>query len=777
MLGLMLMMTMLVPAVVLMSGGAIQHGDTGSRVAIIVANAFPVTPFIASPSSRVALLLRTSGRSTYFTTKLALSPRQKTGQNWTWRSININNNCDKNNNQLPYHPRWKSGGTVLLATENEEPDAINVRSKQDDEQTLEDDVVANASSSKRGIRGWLAARWNANDTPNTATATTTNVTDGDTVSEYSTYDKTESNKVVQETIHFDKNNSSPHDNSNGGTNNPASGDTNIKVKNDDPVTRAAQLRAEAERARLEAARMDAELTLQKISRLEKELQRTIQVSKNNGSKSGRSDKDDDTNKDNDDRGKRKEKMEQLQRDIKALQFKLLSEEGQQSKTAQPSIKTATLESISSGNRDNNMKTTAVTSPRTMLGKLSKDGFPGELELYVEPFNEAGFQDTLKYIQDSPGFLLKTLALQVNYEFESVDDINRTELATRFDSMRRCDFSYSTRPKPYFTQQEIDTKVQEIQEAKSSGGWLQAAGSSDVLPKFLQEAAAGNQTKLALFTLEYEYYMADDDLIVDNWDKIVKDEEWLEPVMLAFNKSTMDAAIENLYPPCTRKENSSPSEALMSQFMTQVLPRIPFRSGSKPERVSGGYILRGSPQGETVSGDDIIEAVEKQLAKSSLGDKMTVLYTTDFTIFVEDEDEILAANPDNPFDRSPILYVTGPNLVREPRPVQLSFVTAIGLATTWYLSLYPFLLNPAIAKRVEDELALVDAGMNPDLSWLTESSLPLFTTFMGILLAHELAHTIVAASNKVSQRSLGRLYSLNGWSDFYMGLFAPVHIAR
>ena len=93
---------------------------------------------------------------------------------------------------------------------------------------------------------------------------------------------------------------------------------------------------------------------------------------------------------------------------------------------------------------------------------------------------------------------------------------------------------------------------------------------------------------------------------------------------------------------------------------------------------------------------------------------------------------------------PLLYVMGPDVVREPKPVLLSITSALGLATTWYLSLYPFLLNSGIAQRVDEELALADANMNPDLAWLTDLSVPLFTTYVAIQLFHEAAHRIVAA---------------------------------
>ena len=42
---------------------------------------------------------------------------------------------------------------------------------------------------------------------------------------------------------------------------------------------------------------------------------------------------------------------------------------------------------------------------------------------------------------------------------------------------------------------------------------------------------------------------------------------------------------------------------------------------------------------------------------------------------------------------------------------------------------------------------LDAGMPSDLSWLSELSIPLFLSFMGLQISHEVAHLLVAKSKK------------------------------
>ena len=60
-----------------------------------------------------------------------------------------------------------------------------------------------------------------------------------------------------------------------------------------------------------------------------------------------------------------------------------------------------------------------------------------------------------------------------------------------------------------------------------------------------------------------------------------------------------------------------------------------------------------------------------------------------------------------------------------------------------------MLNPTLAKRVEDQVALADASMAYDLNWLTDLSVPLFVAYIGILAVHELAHRVVAGFYEVS----------------------------
>ena len=470
-----------------------------------------------------------------------------------------------------------------------------------------------------------------------------------------------------------------------------------------PAERAVALRAQAERMRLEAERMDVELTLKKITKLERELTYAkAKETKGEGADLNSS-------------------VADLRRELEILANKMNGDS--------PPKASAT---VAARRPVVEMKERAVGGNAAVTASAEK-GPSEKMKRMIKPFSETAFQETKDAIEEGPSFLTKTLATQVGMEFNDVKDLNTTELALRLDKLNRMDFSYSDQPRPTFSQKDVDREMERMKELKKKG----------LVDKRLLEGAKDDDRELALLSLEYDYWTgmntdwSDTKLI----SKILEGEEWLKPVLDMVNKTAVDTTIESLYPQCMRKEGQKPTMPQMQQLIADVLPKASFSATSKPEPVEGGYVIRGTNKLE--NGDLLIEAIDKLLAKSSLGKKMTVLYTSDFTIFGKENLEEID------FEEAAILYVTGPDVVREPRRILLSVVSALGIASAWYLSIYPFLLNPALSQRVEQDLALVDASMSPDLSWLTDLSIPLFYTFFGIQLLHDFAHQAVAASYGVS----------------------------
>jgi len=464
-------------------------------------------------------------------------------------------------------------------------------------------------------------------------------------------------------------------------------------ESEDPAAMAKTLRAQAERARLEAERMDAELTLQKIEKLEREL---VQA-KNKG-----------------------DSVEDLQRQLDNLQAKLRGE------PPKPVVAKTTAERRIADKDTDVVVNDTNTPPATISSSTS---YLGDLEFQ-------DLEETIELVERSPGFIRKLMASIVELEYDTKADLNKTEIAVRLSKMATADYSYSSLSKPVFTKEQISEAAKKIDEKSSDLGY----------PSNFVKLAEGNVTKLAEYALEYEYYLnsriGDDDQALQLIAKVGEDEEWMQGLLSALNQTSVDRSIETLYPKCTRKEGEEPTMAQIQSLAANVLPSAKFSSSSKPEKVLGGYVIRGSHKYE--SGDDLIEAIDRELAKTSLGDKMTVLYTPDFTVFAQADEDDFDLDLFDPAEIPPVLYITGPDIARERQQLLLSVTSAFGLATSWYLSIYPFLLNPALAKRVDEQLVLADASMSYDLAWLTDLSVPLFLTFIGIQLSHELAHRVVGS---------------------------------
>jgi hypothetical protein len=481
---------------------------------------------------------------------------------------------------------------------------------------------------------------------------------------------------------------------------------------------AKSLRARAERMKLEAERMDAELTLEKIEKLERQLAKAR-------TKGGA--------------------VDDLQRQMDNLQAKLRGEAPKPVLEPKREVtkKEAPLKPKSSDTTPPPAKKSEesifmdrFSKPAAMLDTIKEINTSTLMDSASEDFEEI-----LEELNESPSFLKKIMAATVEVDYDMIDDLNVTEIAVRFSMLRSGDYSYSTQPKPTFSQKEIE------EEAKN----LEDALDSVPVTKTMIELAAGNYTKLAIYGLEYAYYTTSK--ISENpmaeLEKLAQGEEWLGGIIQAVNQSGVDRTIDQFFPKCSRKEDEVPTNAQVQMLASTVLPKTKFSATGKPEPVLGGFVIRGNHKYE--NGDELIAAIDKELEKSPLGDKMTVLYTDDFTLFssiAEDEDFSLDFL-DSDLEVTPLLYVLGPDICRESKPFQLSIVSALGLSTSWYLSIYPFLLNPGLSKRIEEQLGLAEAGMPFDLNWLTDLSLPFFYTFIGLQLSHEIAHRTIAGINNVS----------------------------
>jgi len=517
----------------------------------------------------------------------------------------------------------------------------------------------------------------------------------------------------------------------------------IKMKE---LPSADELKLMAERARLEAERLDAELTLSKIEKLEKQLV--------NSKKRGESDTGD--------------VVEDLQTQLDALQAKLRGEVVPIQARAPKVTTTAAASSSESSSTQAPTVSSLLDNIRT--GGLAAVDDARVLEVgAIIAKSEPEVFTNIRSPEDldiAPEFLVKLLAPFYGLKPGSDGKIDKKELLSRWNRAKDLDYSfYADRKAPFFDNSDIRKKKVEIVECdmtKMRNGVANGAPlgltmdvSSVTVTNKMMEKANGNATQLALYSLEYDYYL------------LAGGEQFMSTGFMEeiFQNATY---FGSMYPKCVnnRGENNDdyvseePTEAQVDVLSKTILPAIKFSSSSKPQKVPGGYAITGSHKFE--NGDLLIEAIDNEIAKSrpNLKEQMTVLYTPSYGPLNQAElgnkspgsmdmsnlmdDDVLEMFADS----EPILYITGPNIVRNSNSIGLALTSAIGLATSWYLSVYPFLLNDQIAGKIDADLQLVQADLQPDLSYLTDLSIPLFFCFMGLQLIHEFAHRLTAMSRNV-----------------------------
>lgn len=496
----------------------------------------------------------------------------------------------------------------------------------------------------------------------------------------------------------------------------------------DAAERSRQLKAQAERLRLEAERMDAELTLEKIARLERELAAAQRA------KERHQDDDDKDGPNGRTSSKSSDKVEEIQREMEALRAKIRGE-----KPPAPTVRKAATTSVDQ------------TKPRVMPVETHKPGMTVKIELPSKlpmpgPFSQENFDRICNDLKDSPDFVKKLMANLVELDYENAADMNVTEIAVRMEQLERMDLSFSRRPLPEFTDEDIARAKEDIR----FNSWYKDVLVMLETDQDRAELIKSNETELALRALAYEFYMEDKEIEIA---KLSPGESFFEGLI----EGSIDQTIETLYPKCMRKEGSvEPTLAEVQKLVSDILPKASFVPSEKPEKVLGGYIVRGSSRAS--NGDALIAAIEREISKSQLQDKLNVFYAKDFTMFAKASEKALNSDDMEAVDLDelpPILYVTTRDVARQPRRVALTLVTALGVATSWYLSVYPFLLNNGIMARVDEQITLADSNMAYDLSWLTDLSLPLFISFMGIQVTHEIGHRLAAGLYNVSEHDLSQ----------------------
>jgi hypothetical protein len=214
-------------------------------------------------------------------------------------------------------------------------------------------------------------------------------------------------------------------------------------------------------------------------------------------------------------------------------------------------------------------------------------------------------------------------------------------------------------------------------------------------------------------------------------------------------------LEEFFPSIGNMEGEHPSLDDVQKFSLEVLDRKYFMVTSKPERVAGGYYIRGTnllsddEDGTMTAADKLVAEVSKKMESSPLADELEFFYILDPSPPTDEEIEF------GPIQK-PIFVVTSKNpgkLYKWANPLTKTGVTLAGLLTTFMFSVGSCALNPAIADRFYATLDSASTAGVLDLQWFTDLCFPMFLSLIGIQLAHEVAHRLVAWDYKVNTSRL------------------------
>ena len=201
-------------------------------------------------------------------------------------------------------------------------------------------------------------------------------------------------------------------------------------------------------------------------------------------------------------------------------------------------------------------------------------------------------------------------------------------------------------------------------------------------------------------------------------------------------------VKELYPALARLEGVHPAAEQVEAFMTQILDRKTFMVTSKPERVIGGYYIRGRNLiSEDHFGVELTGRLAARLDESAMKDEIDFYYFRDPSPVSDENFEM------GYYENEPLLYVTSKNataLYNYAAPLTKLSVSLLSLFFAWIFVVAYCGNQPLLADRIDATLASGD----PDLSWVTDIEAQTWISIIAIQLAHETAHRIVAWKDKV-----------------------------
>lgn len=204
-------------------------------------------------------------------------------------------------------------------------------------------------------------------------------------------------------------------------------------------------------------------------------------------------------------------------------------------------------------------------------------------------------------------------------------------------------------------------------------------------------------------------------------------------------------VQEFFPSLTRLEIIHPSTEDIDLLIKEVLEPKAYMVTSKPERVIGGYYIRGRngfSDFESYNNDKLVSFLQERLENSSVKDKIDLFYVQDPNPPTDEEYEL------GELDR-PVLVVTArnrENLYNWGSPVMKFFISALGISSVLLFGVATTEMQPMMRDQLEAAISGDNSiSLAPVFSGISQVAL----SVLALQLVHELGHRFVAWKDKVS----------------------------
>lgn len=481
-----------------------------------------------------------------------------------------------------------------------------------------------------------------------------------------------------------------------------------------PEDIAAELRMQAEKAKLEALKLETTLTIEKISKLEKLLESN---------------------------GLKEDEEKDIRSQLVVLKTKLDGPKkvngndaiGSASAAPLPATKTTlpATESSKSDEKSSNADEdiSSLIEARDLNEETkAKSASDLELEKKIPPISDEELRQRSEAFRKTPKVLQQMTAAAAGFK----DTTNVTGIITQMHNDEQLEIL------------KKEQKKNESAEPMTDEARQQALDGYMNLPLPIQDMIArtaglkdGRNATEVIAKLEKEGRLfPNEDGMQAGFEVTtdIVDSKEIDVIFQDMERMEKDKYIEGMLPRETRKVELVPAEDDINIFFSEVLSNRNFNPTGKPENVPGGFLIRG--ENKMKDGDDLVKALDKALAATNISDKVQFYYIKDPNPSTEEEFQ-------NYQNDLPILYITGPDISPETKFLTKAFISFIGIVFVASFSVGTLSFNEVLVDRLDAE---VQAGAG-DLSWIQDIAAPIFFASCVTQLVHEASHQAVALKDK------------------------------